>query len=94
MRKGSKSDRIDARKLSEQLYKNNVKSIYHGEHGLHMMKELARSYLTITKDLTRVMNRRSDSWAECRDPKRTGIEPRGDFFLDIPFYRTSTVTSR
>src|SRR5262250_2404791 len=57
VRKGSKSDRIDARKLSEQLYKNNVKSIYHGEHGLHMMKELARSYLTITKDLTRVMNR-------------------------------------
>lgn len=57
VRKGSKCDRIDARKLSEQLYMNNVKSIYHGEHGLRMMKELARSYLTITKDLTRVMNR-------------------------------------
>jgi transposase len=57
VRKGSKSDRIDARKLSEQLYMNNVKSIYHGEHGLRMMKELSRSYLTITKDLTRVMNR-------------------------------------
>jgi transposase len=41
---GSKSDRIDARKLSEQLYMNNIKSVYHG-------------YLTITKDLTRVMNR-------------------------------------
>ena len=36
---------------------NNVKSIYHGERGLRMMKELARSYLTITKDVTRVMNR-------------------------------------
>jgi hypothetical protein len=57
VRKGSKSDRIDARKLSEQLYMNNVKSVYHGEQGLRMMKELARSYLTITKDLTRVMNR-------------------------------------
>jgi transposase len=54
---GSKSDRIDARKLSEQLYMNNVKSVYHGEHGLRTLKELARSYLTITKDLTRVMNR-------------------------------------
>jgi transposase len=54
---GSKSDRIDARKLSEQLYMNNIKSVYHGEHGLRMLKELARSYLTITKDLTRVMNR-------------------------------------
>src|SRR5215471_20247182 len=31
VRKGSKSDRIDARKLSEQLYMNNVKSVYHGE---------------------------------------------------------------
>src|SRR6516164_4521421 len=57
VRKGSKSDRIDARKLTEQLYMNNVKSVYHGEHGLRMMKELARSYLTITKDVTRVMNR-------------------------------------
>jgi len=57
VRKGSKSDRIDARKLSEQLYMNNVKSVYHGEHGMRMMKELARSYLTITRDLTRVMNR-------------------------------------
>ena len=57
VREGSKSDRIDARKLSEQLYMNNVKSVYHGEHGLRMMKELARSYLAITEDLTRVMNR-------------------------------------
>jgi len=56
-RNGSKSDRIDARKLSEQLYMNNIKSVYHGEHGLRTLKELARSYLTISKDLTRVMNR-------------------------------------
>jgi hypothetical protein len=27
VRKGSKSDRIDARKLAEQLYMNNVKSV-------------------------------------------------------------------
>jgi hypothetical protein len=36
---------------------NRVKSVYHGEHGLRTMKELARSYLTISADLTRVMNR-------------------------------------
>ena len=41
---GSKSDRIDARKLAEQLYTNRIKSVYHGEHGLRTMKELARSY--------------------------------------------------
>ena len=56
VRDGSKSDRIDARKLAEQLYMNNVKAVYHGECGLRMMKELARSYLTITKDLTRVIS--------------------------------------
>jgi transposase len=57
LKDGSKSDRIDARKLTEQLYMNKLKPVYHGEHGLRTLKELARSYLTITKDLTRVMNR-------------------------------------
>src|SRR5271155_68870 len=57
LKDGRKSDRIDACKLSEQLYMNNIKSVYHGEHGLRTLKELARSYLTITKDVTRVMNR-------------------------------------
>jgi len=57
LKDGSKGDRIDAHKLAELLYMNRVKSVYHGEHGLRMMKELARSYLTISKDLTRVMNR-------------------------------------
>ena len=27
---------------------NKLKSVYHGEHGLRMLKELSRSYLTIT----------------------------------------------
>jgi hypothetical protein len=57
LKDGSKGDRIDAHKLAELLYLNKIKSVYHGEHGLRAMKELARSYLTITKDLTRVMNR-------------------------------------
>ena len=57
LKEGSKSDRIDARKLAELLYMNKIKSVYHGEHGLRMLKELSRSYLTISKDLGRVMNR-------------------------------------
>src|ERR1700726_3355181 len=57
LKDGSKSDRIDARKLAEQLYMKKIKSVYHGEHGLRTLKELARSYLTITKDLSQVMNR-------------------------------------
>ena len=31
--------------------------MYHGEHGLRTLRELARSYLAVTRDLTRVMNR-------------------------------------
>ena len=57
LKDGSKSDRIDAHKLAELLYMKRIKSVYHGEHGLRSLKELARSYLTIIKDLTRVMNR-------------------------------------
>src|SRR5438445_10768986 len=57
LKDGSKSDRIDARKLAELLRGNHLKPVYHGEQGLRTLKELARSYLTITKDVTRVMNR-------------------------------------
>ena len=31
--------------------------MYHGENGLRTLKELARSYLTISQDLVRVMVR-------------------------------------
>ena len=57
LKDGSKNDRIDAQKLAEQLYMKKIKPVYHGEHGLRMLKELSRSYLTISKDLGRVMNR-------------------------------------
>src|ERR1019366_3871894 len=57
LKDGSKSDRIDARKLAELLRGNQLKPVYHGEHGVRTLKELGRSYLTITKDLTRVMSR-------------------------------------
>src|SRR6266705_2558116 len=57
LKDGNKSDRIDARKLAELLRNNQVKPVYHGEHGVRTLKELGRSYLTITKDVTRVMNR-------------------------------------
>lgn len=57
LKEGSKGDKIDARKLSELLRLNHLEPVYHGENGVRTLKELARSYLTITKDLTRVMNR-------------------------------------
>jgi len=57
MKQGNKSDKIDARKLADLLRGGYLPSVYHGENGLRTLKELARSYLTISKDLTRVMNR-------------------------------------
>ena len=57
LKEGSKSDRIDARKLAELLRSNMVRSVYHGEHGVRTLRELARSYLTISTDLIRVMTR-------------------------------------
>jgi hypothetical protein len=52
-----RADRVDARKLAELLHTNQLRSVYHGDHGLRTLKELVRSYLTITKDLGRVMTR-------------------------------------
>jgi hypothetical protein len=57
LKSGSKSDRIDARKLAELLRNGSLSAVYHGENGLRMLKDLSRSYLTLGRDLTRVMNR-------------------------------------
>jgi transposase len=57
LKEGNKSDRIDARKLVELLYLNKLQPVYHGEHGARTLKELVRSYLTISRDVARVMTR-------------------------------------
>jgi len=57
LKAGSKSDRIDARKLAELLRNGSLSAVYHGENGVRMLRELSLSYLTISKDLGRVMNR-------------------------------------
>ena len=53
LKAGNKSDRVDARKLSELLYLNKLNPVYHGEHGMRTLKELAHSYIT---------ERRSNGW--------------------------------
>src|ERR1700694_1735731 len=57
MKEGHKSDKTAARPCAELLRLNHLSPVYHGEHGLRSLKELVRSYLTITKDLVRVMTR-------------------------------------
>lgn len=54
---GSKSDRIDARKLSELLYLGKLKAVYHGEHGAKDLKELVKSHGDLVRDTVRVKNR-------------------------------------
>src|SRR5215471_8846355 len=65
LKEGNKSDRIDARKLAEPLRTNQLKPVYHGEHGIRTLK-LGRSYLMVSKDIARTMNRIKSlyrSWA-------------------------------
>src|ERR1700751_1526078 len=57
MREGNQNDKIDARRLAELLRLDHLTPVYHGEHGLRTLKELVRSYLTITRDLARVKSR-------------------------------------
>jgi transposase len=66
MRDGNQNDRADARNLAELLRTHQVHGVYPGKHGIRALKELGRSYLTLTKDSTRVMNRIKSvyrSWA-------------------------------
>jgi transposase len=57
LKSGNKNDHIDARKLADLLRSGLLSAVYHGENGVRALKELARSYLAVTQDLTRVMNR-------------------------------------
>jgi transposase len=54
---GSKSDKVDARKLAELLRTNGLTAVYHGENSTRALKELAESYMALVEDCTRVKNR-------------------------------------
>jgi hypothetical protein len=57
LKAGNKNDRVDARKLSDLLRAGLLTPVYHGESGDRTLRELRRSYLVASKDLTDVMNR-------------------------------------
>ena len=50
LKEGSKNDKVDARKLAELLRAGMLRPVYHGENGLRTLRELARSYQTISKE--------------------------------------------
>jgi transposase len=51
LKEGSKSDKADARKLADLLRTGMLRGDYHGENGVRTLRELGRSYQTISKDL-------------------------------------------
>src|SRR3984893_8650840 len=87
LKSGNKNDRIDARKLADLLRSGLLSPVYHGEHGVRTLKELARSYLTLTRDATRVMNRLKAlyrSWAiPCAGQKVYAPRYRADWLAKI-----------
>ena len=57
LKSGTKSDQIDARKLAELLRNGSLSPVYHGGNSVRTLRELCRTYLTISSDLQRVMCR-------------------------------------
>src|SRR5437773_1559902 len=85
LKDGSKSDRIDARKLAELLHSNKLHAVYHGEHGVRTLKELGRSYLTITKDLMSRIKALYRSWAiPCSGTTVYAVRQRAEWLAKIP----------
>ncbi len=57
LKAGNKSDAIDARKLAELLRAGMLSPVYHGQNSSATVKQLGRSYATLTEDTTRTMGR-------------------------------------
>jgi len=87
LKSGNKNDRIDARKLADLLRTGLLSPVYHGEHGIRPLKEVARSYMAITWDLTRVRVRLKAiyrSWAiPCAGEQVYGPRHRAEWLAKI-----------
>jgi hypothetical protein len=54
---GNKADQADADELSELLRCGRLRAVYHGSPNRAKLKELARTYMNLIEDSTRVMQR-------------------------------------
>jgi transposase len=84
-RRGSKNDRIDARELADLLRCGRLSSVFHQDCGLTSLQELARTYLVLTKDQTRVIPYQSDL-SQLGDPLRRPelLQPQATRSLSVP----------
>lgn len=87
-RRGSKNDRIDARELADLLRCGRLSPVFHQDCGLASLQELARTYLVLTKDQTRVMNRIKAiyrSWAiPCAGQSCYSLRQRDAWQVQLP----------
>ena len=88
-RRGSKNDHIDARELADLLRCGRLSRVFHQDCGLRPLQELARTYLVLTKDQTRVMNRIKAiyrSWAvPCAGQSCYSPRQRHAFLAQLPY---------
>jgi transposase len=87
-KRGNKSDKIDARKLAYWLRSGDLSPVYHHDCGVRHLKELSRSYMTLSKDLTRIMNRIKAlyrSWGvACAGKSCYGERQRSQWLAKLP----------
>ena len=87
LKAGNKSDASDARKLAELLRAGMLSPVYHGQNSAATVKQLGRSYATLTEDTTRTMGRikalyRSQAIA-CAGEKPYGSRHREDYLAQL-----------
>ena len=56
-KQGNKGDQVDADQLSDLLRRGGLRAVYHDSPHREVLKELARTYLNLVQDSTRVMLR-------------------------------------
>lgn len=88
-RTGNKSDRLDARELADLLRCNRVSAVFHQDMGLRQVRELARTYVVLTKEQTRTMNRIKAlyrGWAiPCGGQSCYGAKQRKQWLEKLPY---------
>lgn len=86
---GNKNDRIDARELADLLRCNRISAVFHQDTGLRTLRELARTYVVLTQEQTRTMNRIKAlyrSWAvPCAGQSCYGAKQRSDWLKKLPY---------
>ena len=79
-RHGNKNDRFDARELADLLRCNRISAVFHGETGLRSLRELARTYVVLTKEQTRTMNRIKAYVRSSQRPRTLSMGPPSSQF--------------